>query len=124
MIETLVSSVVLSALVSFLACTLYTSPSTTGAYNPNYGNLLYDFTTIIYKNESIAACFSTGKLACEMNFLKSLKAAYNMEYIEFSASGTRISYGSRSFCKRSMYECMPIKANGTFAVACLYACGA
>ena len=42
--EVFLSSLALSALVSLLACILYTYPSVTGAYNFNYGNLLYDFT--------------------------------------------------------------------------------
>jgi len=124
MMEVLMSSVVLSTLVSLLTCTLYTSPSAAGAYNPNYGNLVYDFVNLLYQNETMAKCFQSGNLTCETKLLIAAKEVYGMDYVEFSNAGAKVSCGNRLSCKRSALECMPMAMNGTILAACLYACGA
>lgn len=122
--EALMSSIVISALISLLAGTLYLSPLTTGAYNPRYGDLLYDFSGVIYRNVTVGSCFTSNDVACEVGFLKEVKEMYNMDYVEFSVGGSKVRYGSKIACTRSALECLPIKVNDTFTVACLYACGA
>ena len=122
--EAFTSSLVLAALVVLLANTMYTSSQTAGAYNFNYGNLLYDFTNAFYGNATISACFTSGNYTCEYLFIKSLKSVYDMDYLGFTLENSTVSYGNESLCRRSMRECLPLRNNSSFSIACLYACGA
>ena len=122
--EVFLSSLVLSTLVSLLAGTLYASPLTTGAYNFNYGNLLYDFTNAFYKNSTISSCFAFGNYTCESNFIKSMKSVYGMGYVEFNAGNSTIQYGNKLLCRRSVRGCFPVEKAGSYSIACAYACGA
>ena len=122
--EVFLSSLALSALVSLLACILYTYPSVTGAYNFNYGNLLYDFTNAFYGNSTVSACFASGNYTCESGFIEAFKSVYAMDYVEFSAGNSTVSYGSKILCRRSVRSCFPINKNDSFSIACIYACGA
>jgi hypothetical protein len=122
--EVLMCSIVMSAAMALLAGTMYLSPLTTGAYNPRYGDLLYDFSGIVYGNATMDSCFTSNDLSCGVSLMKALKSVYGMNYVSFSLGDSKVQYGSDSDCKRSALECLPIHENDTFAVACLYACGA
>ena len=122
--EVLMASIVVSATLSLLAGTMYLSPLTTGAYSTRYGDLLYDFSNAVYRNATIDSCFTSNDLSCETGFLGSLKGMYRMDYLSFTLENSKVQCGSESACRRSAQECLPLSVNGTFAVACLYACGA
>ena len=122
--EAFILSLALSSLVALLAGTMYTASQISGAYNFNYGNLLYDFANALYKNATVSACFASGNYTCEHAFIKLLNSIYGIDYIRFSAENSTVSYGNESLCRRSMRECLPLRDNSSFSIACLYACGA
>ena len=123
LLEALVSSVLLSSTLAMLSCILYLAPVTTGAYNFGYGNLFYDFADLLYKNSTAGACFTSGDYACALGFMRSMGTVYRMDYLGFTFGNSTVSYGSKLPCTRSSLECLPVRLNGSFSVACLYTCG-
>lgn len=121
--EVLISIILLSATGAVISFLTYSSTLNNKSINFNYPNAFYDFSNIIYKNESVSLCVANLSNACAVPILQSFNSLFRFTYSKIVVNNVSVSYGNPSSCKFSTEKCFPVSKNDTSSIACLSICG-
>lgn len=123
MIEALLSSLTLSAVVGTAISISYSISTSQRGIDFGMQNVFYDFTGILYRNASFRSCILSSNKECISALLKDINSEYSFDGSLLAINNKSTEVGSFGTCAAEKTECFPVSANGTFEQVCLTVCG-
>lgn len=122
LIEVFLATFTLAAAATSIAALAYTPSLAAASRQISIGNAAYDFVALAYGNTSVENCMANLTGECGGRIASEISAVYNLKGVELSSTGKTVSSGATTGCGAAKQECLPLRQNQGFAMACIYLC--
>lgn len=122
LLEVFLATFAIAAGATAISAMAYTPSALEAGKQIAIGNAAYDFVTLTYQNRSAGDCLSNLTEECGGRITAEISTVYNLKGVELSVNGRTALSGAITGCGIAKEECLPVRQNMSFAVACVYLC--
>ena len=109
---------ILAPVIAGVSLLIYNGSQSPQAALPEMYDSFYDLSSMAHSNASSRACLENE--ACTGMIARNFADSYGLRYIMISSPYSNASYGNRSLCTESYYNCMTYYGG---SLLCVYECG-